>query len=324
MLPAIFMRHTPSDNIQFDLIENGLDFVSSGVEHILKDKSPHLLKYAILHLSAGTELLLKEILKNEHWSLIFENPNNAKYELLTAGEFKSVDFETLLTRLINISEIEMSEKDISILRQLRKLRNKIEHFEFNQNTKAIKSLSSKVLCLLLNFINENFDTSKLSDTSKEYVEKLRSDAIKFKEFATLRTAQIKTDLITAQKKYNLESCPLCRQAALVLNDDLQCLFCGYADEAEKVAELYAENILGESRYICMTDGGEFPVIECIHCGEETFVDKGVDGYVCFSCFETNQDSDLKSCTYCGQLFESRDDESEMCEYCVDYLINKDD
>ncbi|MFZ6665267.1 hypothetical protein [Peijinzhouia sedimentorum] len=317
------MRHNPTDNIQFDLIENGLDFVSSGVEHILKDKSPHLLKYAILHLSAGTELLLKEILKNEHWSLIFENPNIAKYELLSTGEFKSVDFETLITRLMNISEIEMSEKDISILRQLRKLRNKIEHFEFNQNTEAIKSLSSKVLCLLLNFINENFKINKLSDTSKEYVEKLRRDAIKFKEFATLRTAQIKTELTTAQKKYKMESCPLCRQAALVLNDDLQCLFCGYTDEAEKVSELYAENILGESRYICMTDGGEFPVIECIHCGEETFVDKGTDGYVCFSCFETNQDSDLNSCSYCGQLFESRDDESEMCEYCVDYFINKD-
>lgn len=318
------MRHIPSDNIQFDLIENGLDFVSSGVEHILKDDSPHLLKYAILHLSAGTELLLKEVLKNEHWSLIFENPNSAKYELLTTGEFKSVDFETLITRLINISDIELSEKDISILRQLKKLRNKIEHFEFNQNAKAIKSLSSKVLCLLINFINENFETSKLSNSSKEYVEKLRSDAIKFKEFAKLRTAQIKTELSTAQKKYGIESCPSCRQAALILNEDLQCLFCGYTDEAGKVAELYAENILGESRYICMTDGGEFPVIECIHCGEDTFVDKGTNGYVCFSCFETNQVTDLKSCTYCGQLFESRDDKSDICEYCIDYLVNKDD
>jgi len=265
------MRHNHSDNIQFDLIENGLDFISSGVEHILNNKSPYLLKYAILHLSAGIELLLKEVLRNEHWSLIFENPNNAKYELLATGDFKSVDFETLLIRLINISEIELSEKDISILRQLKKLRNKIEHFEFNQNPKAIKSLSSKVLCLLLNLINENFEPNKISNTSKEYVEKLRSVAAKFKEFANLRTAQIKNDLTTAQNKYKIESCPLCRQAALILNDDLQCLFCGYTDGPEKVAELYAENILGESRYICMTDGGEFPVIECIHCSEDTFV-----------------------------------------------------
>lgn len=317
------MRHNPSEDIQFDLIENGLDFASSGVEHILKDRSPHLLKYAILHLSAGTELLLKEVLKNEHWSLIFENPNNAKFELLATGEFKSVDFETLITRLINISEIELSEKDISILRQLKRLRNKIEHFEFKQNTKAIKSLSSKVLCLLLNFINKNFEINKLSETSKEYIEKLRSDAIRFKEFATLRAAQIHTDLTVAQNKNKIENCPLCRQAALVLNDDLRCLFCGYSDKPEKVAELYAENILGESRYICMTDGGDFPVIECIHCGAETFVDKGLDGYVCFSCFESNQNSELKCCNYCGQLFESRDDESEICEYCVDYINNKD-
>ncbi len=318
------MRHHSSENIQFDLIENGLDFVTSGVEHILKDQSPYLLKYAILHLSAGTELLLKEVLKNEHWSLIFENPNTAKYELLQTGEFKSVDFEILITRLVNICEIALSEKDISILRQLRKLRNKIEHFEFNQNAQAIKSLASKVLCLLLNFINENFVHSSLSNTATEDIEKLRSIAIKFKEFATLRASQIKNALTAAQKNYKIESCPLCRQAAFVLNDDLTCLFCGFTNEPEKIAELYAENILGESRYICMTDGGEFPVIECIHCGAGTMVDKGADGYVCFSCFETNQSSDLKSCNYCGQLFESRFDESEMCEYCVDYHINKDD
>lgn len=318
------MKHHTSENIQFDLIENGIDFVTSGVEHILKDKSPYLLKYAVLHLSAGTELLLKEALKNEHWSLIFESPNNAKYELLKSGEFKSVDFETLLTRLTNICEIELSEKETSILRQLKKLRNKIEHFEFNENQKAIKSLSSKVLCLLLNFINENFNQQTLSDSSKEGIERLRSIATGFKEFTVLRNSQIKNQISEAQKEHKIENCPLCRQATLILNEDLICLFCGFSDSPESVARLYAENILGESYYMCFKDGGEFPVTDCIHCeSTDTFVDKGVDGYVCFSCFETNQSSELNSCNNCGQLFEKRSDEIDICEYCIEYLINKD-
>lgn len=314
-----------SENIQFDIIENGLDFVTSGIEHILKDKSPNQLKYAILHLSAGTELLLKELLKNEHWSLIFENPNSAKYELLKTGEFKSVDFETLITRLVNICDIQLSEKDISILKQLKKLRNKIEHFEFNENPRAIKSLASKVLCLLLHFINEYFDVKSLSNTAQDDIEKLRIAITKFKEFANLRTAQIKKQIDSAQKKYKIESCPLCRQAAFVLNDDLTCLFCGFSDKPEEIARLYAENILGESYFLCVKDGGEFPVIDCIHCdGTDTFVDKGIDGYVCFNCFETNQSSELKSCNQCGQLFEGEIDDIDLCEYCIEYLFNKDD
>lgn len=318
-----FMKHNSPINIQFDLIENGLDFVTSGVEHILKDTKPYLLKYAILHLSAGTELLLKEVLKNEHWSLIFENPTNAKFDVLKTGEFRSVDFETLLTRLTNICEIKLSQKELGILRQLRKHRNKIEHFEFNENSEAIKSLTSKVLCLLLNFINEYFEETSLSETSKDRIETLRSIVTEFKEFANLRTSQIRVQLEIAQQSHKIENCPLCRQAAFVLEDDLTCLFCGFSDLAEKVALLYVENILGENSYTCMTDGGEFPVLECVHCGADTFVNKGDDGYVCFSCFETNQSSELKSCTYCGQLYEGITDEIEMCEYCVDYLIYKD-
>jgi len=320
------MKHKASDNIKFDLIENGLDFVTSGLEHILRNESPHQLKYAILHLSAGTELLLKELLKNEHWSLIFENPNLAKFELLGTGEFKSVDFETLMTRLTNVCELELSDKEKSILRQLKKLRNKIEHFEFEENVKAIKSLSSRVLCLLLSFINSNFEIKSLSSTSQEYVERLREALAKFKEFTELRAAQIKAELELAQKNFNIENCPLCRQSTLILNEPLECLFCGYSDEPQKVAALYAENILGESYYLCIKDGGEYPVIDCIHCDEpDTFVSKGGDGYVCFNCFETNQNDELKSCVQCGQIFESLEEDGlHICEYCAEYLFNKDD
>lgn len=314
-----------SQNIQFDLIENGLDFITSGIDHILRDKTPYQLKYAILHLSAGTELLLKEVLKSEHWSLIFENPNSAKYELLKTAEFRSVDFETLLARLTNICEIQLSDKEISILRQLKKLRNKIEHFEFNENPKAIKSLASKVLCLLLHFINTQFETKSFSETSRNNIEKLRESLTKFKEFADLRAAQIKPDIDDAQRKFKVESCPLCRHSALVLNDEISCLFCGYSDEPHKVAILYAENILGESQYLCMTRGGEFPVMDCIHCdGTDTFVSKGDDGFVCFNCYETNQNEELRGCSQCGQLFECDHDGLDICEYCAEYLYTKDD
>lgn len=317
------MKRKRPDNLQFDLVENGIDFISSGVEHILNDKSHIQLKYAILHLSAGTELLLKEVLKNEHWTLIFDKLDTAKLDLLKSGDFKSVDLETSIIRITNICKINISTKDISILRQLKKLRNKIEHFGFDENLNVIKSIASRVLCLILNFINENLLHKELSATAQGGIEMLKTNMGRFKEFAILRTAQIKESLNNSREKYKIESCPLCRQAALVLNSDISCLFCGYSDTPLNIAELYAENILGEYAHNCITDGGDFPVIECIHCGEETFVNKGENGFVCFNCFESNQNSELQSCNLCGQLYESNIDEAGMCGYCIDYIFSSD-
>lgn len=314
--------HNPSTDIKFDLLENGLDFVTSGIQHILDDKSPTSLKYAIIHLSAGVELILKDTLRKEHWSLIFENINTANFSLLKSGEFKSVDFDAILARLQNVCEIELSDKDLSILKQLRRLRNKIEHFEFSLNVPAIKSLSSKVLSILLIFINENIDLKRTSATSKEYIEQLRSMPTKFTEYVKLRNAQIKDVIVKANKKYEIEICPICRQTTLILDDDRLCAFCGFTESPQTIARLYAENILGESMYICMTDGGDFPVMDCIHCNDtDTFVDKG-DDYICFNCFETNHKSELKYCSNCGQIFESSKDDGEICGDCIDYLMNK--
>lgn len=311
-----------SGDIKYDMLENGLDFVTSGIRHIINDKSANSIKYAIIHLAAGVELILKDRLRKEHWSLIFDNINAAKLELLTSGDFRSVDFEAILSRLQNICGVELHEKHIAALRQLRKERNKIEHFELSINIPAIKSLASKVLSILLSYVNVQFESDELSDTAKEFIVELRTMPVKFNEFAKLRNAQIKQVIEDAQKKGEVEICPTCRQSALILYDGIECAFCGYTDIPQVVAELYAENILGASRYLTMTDGGEFPVMDCIHCGEsDTFVDKG-DDFICFACHQSSQKSDVAYCNQCGQLFEPINEEDYMCEDCHDYLWNK--
>lgn len=59
-------------NKQSDLIKRilkiKLDFITNSLNPILESNNEHELKYSILHISAGLELLLKEILRNEHWS----------------------------------------------------------------------------------------------------------------------------------------------------------------------------------------------------------------------------------------------------------------
>src|SRR4030095_5920957 len=65
-LAVLFIRvampeHEPEDDdVQLSMLENGLDFIASGLKHIASPISKFDLKYAVLHLSAGIELVLKD------------------------------------------------------------------------------------------------------------------------------------------------------------------------------------------------------------------------------------------------------------------------
>ena len=93
-------EHEPEDDdIQLSMLENGLDFIASGLKHIASPVSKFDLKYAVLHLSAGIELVLKDRLMREDWKQIFVKPEDATQEKLKSGNFKSVNLYQCLERL---------------------------------------------------------------------------------------------------------------------------------------------------------------------------------------------------------------------------------
>ncbi|MFD5074512.1 hypothetical protein [Streptomyces sp. NPDC058371] len=54
----------PGGGVDFPPVENGLDYLLSVVEHLARppqDMTPRHLKYAVLHLQAATEVLLKSV-----------------------------------------------------------------------------------------------------------------------------------------------------------------------------------------------------------------------------------------------------------------------
>ena len=61
--------------VNFTLLENGLDFIWSAVEHLGVASTKRDLKYATLHLVSGIELVLKERVRREDWSLLFPDPS---------------------------------------------------------------------------------------------------------------------------------------------------------------------------------------------------------------------------------------------------------
>ncbi|WP_155987944.1 hypothetical protein [Gorillibacterium massiliense] len=52
------------DKLELCLLESGLDFVESSLDHLLREERESGLKYAVLHLSSGTELLFENLFKN--------------------------------------------------------------------------------------------------------------------------------------------------------------------------------------------------------------------------------------------------------------------
>lgn len=305
---------TEVKKIHLDLLENGLDFVLSSLDPIVNSTEELQLKYSILHLSAGVELILKERLKSEHWSLIFENVNKANEEDYKSGDFQTVNLEIAIARLENICGVILSEEDKKNLKELRKRRNKIEHFSVQELDKTIKSIVSKVLSTIFTFIQTQFDENKLEQKTLKQIELLRIKVYNFSEFNQLRSAQIKESIDYYQDECEIVQCPKCFHESLILKELTECLFCGYSDTPEKITKSYVDTILGINLLNLKEDEIDFPLKKCPSCSENTFIISG-DQCICFSCKSVWDKTAFDKCKECGNLYFLSEEETEKCPSC---------
>ena len=91
----------------------------------------------------------------EHWSLVFADPDKATVANLQTGDFLSVDIDTSIKRLKNIIDIELSTKDRSLIKKLKEVRNKIIHFHIDINKNTIKVIAAQSLNTYIEFYNNN-------------------------------------------------------------------------------------------------------------------------------------------------------------------------
>ena len=106
--------------LKLSLVGNAEDFLRKAVAHA-KASSPRDWKYAALHLWSALELILKALLEKEHWSLLFEDINQASRKRLREGDFLTVRYDTAKARITGIVGIEIGKKDSKYLDTLRDL-----------------------------------------------------------------------------------------------------------------------------------------------------------------------------------------------------------
>ncbi len=322
------MGTKPQGKIHFTLLGNGLDFIASGLGRLKQERTNQDLKYAVLHISSGIELVLKERLRQEHWSLVFDDPNQAAKKSYETGNFTSVSFKGCVQRLKGVCGVTVTEKQETKLRSMRDLRNKLEHFGIVDSADAVESVVAEALDVLMDFIINEMNPEDLDKEEAKALEAIRNDMIALETFVTERLKTIRPELKKATTA--VVTCPACMQEASILLDGARCLFCGYGAPPEEAADTYIAVVLGESQYRLAKEGQDWPRYMCPECETETLVDQGpggnqfpADQYLCFACGAAWKEGDLDFCGLCGQPYNGDANEMTVCNDCFDARVRED-
>ena len=302
---------------KLQLLENGLCFILQSINHFEQSEKEEFnsekeLKYSTLHLFSGIFLILKEKLRQEHWSLLFSNVNEANEQSLKSGDFQGVNFKSCQNRLLKIASINFTKTEDDILNSLRKKRNKIEHFFEKESLISFKSTLAHGLYFTLIFINKYLD-SNLSNNEKRNIEEIKEKCFGLREFVKQRMQVIKPEL---DKQEVVLYCYECGNTAIVPNEDemrMECLFCNRV-----VSENEYEDFYYDSQGVTRTkDFLSINNMLCLECENENYFVKTKDKkeYFCLHCHYKAEVESFSECGYCGTLYEDDLGGFPACHFC---------
>ncbi|MCX0393747.1 hypothetical protein G6Y98_02165 [Clostridium perfringens] len=315
-----------NNDIKINLLENGLDFILSATKYIIKNDDKYSIKYAILHLSSGVELIFKSVLLSKDWTQLFQKVSDACEEKFFNGDFQSVNSKTCQDRLESICGIKFSEDEKKTLKILRQKRNKLEHFSILDSSDSLKVYFIRVLNMLIDLIKDNFNDSDMNYTEIELLESIRTSIKYLEEFVEYRWKEINSDIEYYSKYNTILICPSCYEKSLITDDGTKCLFCGYRDYSKKVAKKYISRVLNISEYEAIKNGGYYPLHICEECGEESLVyDEELRVYKCTNCSDESEADNVNYCYMCGNPYKVYDinEDIGVCSDCIEMELEKD-
>ena len=278
-------------DLKLSLVDNALDYVERAIADAAAEDGGSW-KYAVLHLFAGIELLIKHRLRREHWSLLFADVDKATEHALRSGEFRSVDFDTCCKRLTQIVGIPFEQDQVQELNALRRLRNRVQHFEVDVTEDQAKAQLVLGLSFCISFVRTHL--AELSEN--ERVLRIMEQLPGFRAFLDERMAEIQPELEKATRCWY---CPQCCQNTLVLGREQPiCLLCRFTQPASDLAMYLDEAAAPE---------------ECPECGAPTrilhLLNNEEGGWLCTNCGDYGLHT---TCHMCGCELE---DASGVCDAC---------
>ncbi|MFG2548268.1 hypothetical protein ACGFOM_38230 [Streptomyces sp. NPDC048594] len=255
------------------------------VEHLTADPlSPRDIKYAVLHLQAAAEVLLKARLVREHWSLVFDDPGTASEKAFRSGGFKSCTVGDAVTRLRNIVGAAVTDKEYEALSALGRDRNSLQHYGLSHNARALEARAGRVLDFLVHFLDVEL-LPGLAATDSHAIEldmvRVRLGLTKVQTFITQRMRRLLGELRGQEHRTTL--CPSCGHPTFVAeasqDGGARCLFCNAAYSARDIVVMaYLDDVEKNGRNI-----GSCPVCSGIFVVHDTWLATGDRVSFCFSC-----------------------------------------
>lgn len=248
-------------DVEFRPVRNGMDYLLSAVTHLTEGQQPpdaRDLKYAVLHLHAATEVLLKARLVREHWSLVISDVRKATEEKFHDGDFSSVTVDATMDRLRDIVGLDIGQANRTAITNLTKTRNAFTHYGHTAEAYAVETQITLVLGFLLDFIPTHlYDPQSTSQFGVEYMdtmERIRERLGRIDSLVKDRMGDVNAALKDMADRTVL--CPHCRQFAVaipdeedraedwVLEPELRCLFCTAQWSSFELARLYVFEVVG--------------------------------------------------------------------------------
>jgi ribosomal protein S27E len=222
--------------------------------------------------------MLKEILFQNDWTLIFQNLEDANEEKIRTGDFKSVNYFTLIERLKDKCSIELDKRLYDKLEWLRKERNKAENYQFVVSSDILKSNIVQLLSYLIPFLKDEMIEEGYFSSDDERFTDIKDYLHEFDAYVKERLKLIEDKVSRINVPIH---CPVCSQETVEFTDETEafCHFC--SDYIDNFTDEYIYNFV--DTYSAIKDGGEDPLLECPECEQDTFICLDGHQFICLSC-----------------------------------------
>lgn len=335
-----------SRGIEFPPLRNGVDYLQDAVRRLGATPSPTDLKYAVLHLHGGVEVMLKYRLICEDWRLILEDADEDAPEVTEqdyeAGRFRSIGIGKALKRLQELDGITFTTGQKRAAAALDRFRNQLQHHGLVSTAEAVEAQAAKALGFILDFIDSHITPdSHLTYDDEWFLSRAMPDIRSALSSIAALVDQRMQSLRPVLERESTAWCPDCGLQAVTLTngdtnpsgdperDQPRCVFCTARwDSRSDYVDDFASNSLGFSLFDVLK-GGDHPAGPCPECGQQLLLwydfDTGELGPApwgrCFFCECEFNDR----CAVCDDPVHNSDieDGAEICADCMENIRNED-
>jgi hypothetical protein len=300
-------------DMDFTPVRNGMDFLLSAFDHLSQrngEPGARDLKYAVLHLQAAVEVLLKARIIREHWSLVFSDPGKAKRSDYDKGSFSSCTVLAAVDRLNNIVALQITKEQRQAISNLADTRNALTHLGHTSSVYAVEAQAALVLDFLLTFIHAELRPVLTSEGP--YVEttlgQLSTRLGEVKALVKQRSQRLVKELEPLADR--AVQCPECQQWTFIVGEDEPaCRFCLLTCETPHEAAVRHLDLGPRELKLCPTCD-EYTVV----MGASVAKDKTGHLDLCFGC--AIDYSTWAVCELCNDTFVPSGKEPPACDACL--------